>query len=99
MLVVILFPGNSDGKESACSAGDLGSIPGSGRSPGEGNGNPLQYPCLENPMDRSLVGYNPYSPKESDTTEAMKHAHDSIWVEHVSLKFYLFFRLLSVLQQ
>ena len=46
------FPGGSDGKESACSVGDLGSIPGSGRSPGEGNGNPLQYPCLENPMDR-----------------------------------------------
>ena len=40
------------GKESACSAGDLGSIPGLGRSPGEGNGNPLQYPCLENLMDR-----------------------------------------------
>ena len=36
---------------SACNAGDLGSIPGLGRSPGEGNGNPLQYPCLENPMD------------------------------------------------
>ena len=46
------FPGGSDGKESVCSMGDLGSIPGSGRSPGEGNGNPLQYPCLENPMDR-----------------------------------------------
>ena len=42
----------SVGKENACNAGDLGSIPGSGRSPGEGNGNPLQYPCLENPMDR-----------------------------------------------
>ena len=40
------------GKESACSAGDAGSIPGSGRSPGEGNGNPLQYSCLENPMDK-----------------------------------------------
>ena len=46
------FPGGSDGKESACNAGDPGSIPGSGRSPGEVNGNPLQYPCLENPMDR-----------------------------------------------
>ena len=45
------FPGGSDGKESACSAGDLGTIPGSGRSPGEGNGNPHQYSCLENPMD------------------------------------------------
>ena len=46
------FPGGSDGKESACNAGDPASIPGWGRSPGEGNGNPLQYSCLENPMDR-----------------------------------------------
>ena len=42
------FPGGSDGKESACNAGDSGLIPGLGRSPGEGNGNPLQYSCLEN---------------------------------------------------
>ena len=46
------FPGGSVGKESPCNAGDPGSIPGSGRSPGEGNGNALQYYCLENPMDR-----------------------------------------------
>ena len=46
------FPGSSDGEASAYNAGDPGSIPGSGRSPGEGNGNPLQYSCLENPMDR-----------------------------------------------
>ena len=45
------FPGGSEVKASASNAGDPGSIPGSGRSPGEGNGNPLQYPCLENPMD------------------------------------------------
>ena len=45
------FPGGSDGKASAPNAGDPGSIPGSGRSSGEGNGNPLQYSCLENPMD------------------------------------------------
>ena len=45
------FPGGSDGKESACNAGDTGSIPGSGRSPGEGHGNPLQYSCLENSTD------------------------------------------------
>ena len=45
------FPGGSDGKESACSAGDLGLIPGLGRSPGEGNGNPLRYSCLENATD------------------------------------------------
>ena len=47
-----IFPCSSVGKESACNAEDPGSIPGSGRSPGEGNGNPLQYSCLENPMDR-----------------------------------------------
>ena len=46
------FPYSSVGKESACNAGDLNLIPGSGRSPGEGNGNPLQCPCLENPTDR-----------------------------------------------
>ena len=46
------FPGGSDGKESACNVSDLGLIPGSGRFPGEGNDNPLQYSCLENPMNR-----------------------------------------------
>ena len=46
------FPGGSNGKESACNAGDHSRIPGSERSPGKGNGNPLQYSCLENPMDR-----------------------------------------------
>ena len=55
-----VFPGNSASKESACNAGDLGSIPWLGRSPGEGNGYPLQYSCLEIPMDREAwrVGYN-----------------------------------------
>ena len=46
------FPGGSDGREAACNAGDLGLIPGSGRSAGEGNGNPLQYSYLKNPMGR-----------------------------------------------
>ena len=46
------FPGGSDRKESVCNAGDLGLMPGLGRSPGEGKGNPLQYSCLENPMHR-----------------------------------------------
>ena len=50
------LPGGSDGKESAGNAGDPGSIPGSGRSPGEGNCNPLQYSCLENPMNRGTCG-------------------------------------------
>ena len=52
MLQIKGFPGSSDSKESACSAGNPDLIPGSGRCPGEGNGNPLQYSCLENPMDR-----------------------------------------------
>ena len=52
-------------------AGDLGSILGSGRPPGEGNGNPLQYSCLENPMD--LVGYSPWGRKESDMTERLHY--------------------------
>ena len=46
------FAGDSDGKESACNVGDLGLIPGLGRCPGEGNGNPFQFSCLENPVDR-----------------------------------------------
>ena len=49
--LILGFPGGSDGKAFACSVGDLGSIPGLGRSPGEGNGNPLQYSCLEKSMD------------------------------------------------
>ena len=52
LYTVLYFPGGSDSKASAYNAGDLASIPGSGRSPGEGNGNPLQYSCLENPIDR-----------------------------------------------
>ena len=64
------FPGGSAGKESSCNAGDLSLIPGLGRSPGEGNGNPLQYSCLENPHGQmSLAGYRPWGLKESGMTE------------------------------
>ena len=72
-----LFPhGISDGKESACNAGYLGLIPGSGRSPREGNRNPLQYSCLENPMDRgawqaTVQRVALQRVKELDTTEAI----------------------------
>ena len=60
------FSGGSDGKESACSVGDLGLIPGLGRSPGERHDNQLQHSCLENPHgQRSLVGYSPWGRKES----------------------------------
>ena len=65
------FPGDSDGKESACNAGDLVSIPGLGKSPGDGNGNPLQHSCLSH-RQRSLEGYSPWNRKESDTTERLK---------------------------
>ena len=69
------FPGGSDGKVSACNEGDPGSIPGSGRSPAEGNGNPLQHSCLENPMDGGVVGYSPLGlTVQSDRTERL-HFH------------------------
>ena len=64
------FPGGLAGKESACNAGDPGSIPRSGRCPGEGHGNTLQYSCLENPQgQRSLAGYSPWGCRELDTTQ------------------------------
>ena len=64
------FPDGSDSKEFTCSVGDLGSIPGSGRSPGGRHGNPFHYSCLENPHGQwSLVGYSPCGNKVSDTTE------------------------------
>ena len=65
------FPVSSEVKASACSTGDLGSIPGSGRSPGEGNGNPLQYSCLENPMDRGALWATVHGVTKSDTTERL----------------------------
>ena len=67
------FRGGSDGKVSTCIAGDPGSIPGLGRSSEEENGNPLQYSCLENPMD-SPRGHSPWGHKESDMIERL-HFH------------------------
>ena len=78
--VFLGFPGGSSGKESACNAGDLGSIPGLRRSPGGGHGNPLAVgsSCLENPHgQRNLVGYNPWGCKESDMTEGLNTAQHS----------------------
>ena len=81
MFIAALFamgvPVGSDGKESAYSVGDLGSIPGLGRSSGEGHGNPLQYSCLENPHgQRSLEGYSPWGHKELDMTERLSTSQD-----------------------
>ena len=71
------FPGGSDSKESACNVGDLGSIPGLGRSPGGGHGSPIQYFCQENPhRQRNLAGYSLCGRQESDTTERLRtHTH------------------------
>ena len=66
-LAIMGFPDGSDGKESACSVGDPGLIPASGRSPGEGNGNPLQYYCLENCMDRRAWWVTVHGVTESQT--------------------------------
>ena len=68
-------PGGSDSKESTWNARDLGSVPGLGRPSGGGHGNPLQYPCLENPHgQRSLVGYSAWGHQESDTTGQLSTA-------------------------
>ena len=64
-------PSGSDGKESPCNAGDLGSIPGWRRSPGEGNGNPLQYSCLGNPMDRGAWRATVHGVAESNMNEQL----------------------------
>ena len=73
------FPGGWDGKESACNAGDRDSIPGSGRSPGEGNGYTLQYSCLENSMDREPWGTIVHGVKKSQTrlSNYAQHSTDS----------------------
>ena len=64
---MIQIYGGSDGKESACSVGDPGSIPGSGRSPGEGNGYPLQYSCLKDSMDRGACRATVHGVEKSQT--------------------------------
>ena len=83
------FPGGSVGKESSSNAGDAGLIPGSRRSPGEGNGNPLQYSCLGNPLDRGAGQAAVHGArKESDTT-ATKQQCDAIWFNFFHFKLFL----------
>ena len=69
------MPSSSTVKNPPANAEDVGTVPGSGRSPGEVNGNPLQYSFLENPMDRGARGYHLQGPKESDTTLKTYNAH------------------------
>ena len=85
VLITLCFlscrPAGSQGKESACNVGDVVLIPRLGRSPGKGNGNPLQSSCLENShRQRSLVGYRPWGLKESDTTERLTSLPFLSWV-------------------
>ena len=80
--LTIFNPGNSDSKESACNAGDLDSIPELRRSPGGGHGNPLQYSCLGNPMDRGAWRAAVHGvTKESDTTGQISTAHSTQHME------------------
>ena len=73
------FPGGSDGKESACNVGGLGSIPGLGRSPGRGQGDALQYSCLEDLHgQRSLAGCSPWGLTDSDTTEQLSASTSAV---------------------
>ena len=85
------FPGGAEVKNLPTNAGDLGSFPGSGRSTGEGNGNPLQHSCLEKSHEQgSLASYSPWNCEESDTTEHMHTQLDlNIRMVSPSLKFFL----------
>ena len=79
--------GGSDGKASACNAGDLSSIPGLGRSPGGGNGNPLQYSCLENPMDgeawlATVHRVTKNRTRLSDFTSLTGHLRSGKWISY-----------------
>ena len=74
------FPGGSDGKESACNVGDVGSIPESERSPGKGNSYPLQYSCLENSMDRRAWQATVHGVAELDTTEQISFSLSYVFI-------------------
>ena len=84
------FPGGSKSKESLCNTGDWGSIPGSGRSPREGNGYPIQCSCLKNPRgQRSLAGYSPWGHKKLDTTDWATNTLISHMHIHIHIYMYM----------
>ena len=94
--VFLSFLGGSDNKKSTCNVGDLGLIPGLGRSPVGVYGNPLQYSCLENPHgQRNMAGYSPWDRKESDTTEQLStHTHAD---DNPIVRLFFFFAELQIL--
>ena len=77
-MLLLGFPGGSDGKETACSEGELGSIPGLGSSPGGEHGNPLQYSCLENPMNRGSWLAQAYGVAKSQTQRKQLSVTESV---------------------
>ena len=89
-IIYVGFPGDSDSKESACNPGDLSLIPGPGRSPGEGNGNPLQDSCLEKSMDRGVWQATVCGVTKSWTRLDDEHFyfHFHIYMNHESLSIY-----------
>ena len=90
---VMGFPGGSDGKESACNAGHPDSIPGLGRCPGEGHGNPLQYSCLENSTDRGAWWATGHGVTKSQTRLSYEHVQH---VQAINLFVFLFFVILII---
>ena len=87
------FPGGAEVKTSACNVGDLGSIPGWGRSPGEGNGNPLQYSCLENPMEGGAWWATVHRVAKSQTR--LRHTHTHTHTQGLYKFFFIFFSIIS----
>ena len=94
---LIYIPGGSDGKESACNAGDPGSIPGPGRSPGEGNGKPLQYSCLENSLDRGTWQTTVHG--VAKIQKRLGEFHFFICFKYTMQRFSIFYRLCPIESQ